>query len=76
MMILRKAKNIKSKKLYFSSKKEADAYIKDNSIYYKDEKIIDISDIKIKGTHNLENIMCAILATKELGISNDAIKMS
>lgn len=72
--VLEKAKNIKSKKLYFSSKKEADAYIKDNSIYYKDEKIIDISDIKIKGTHNLENIMCAILATKELGISNDAIK--
>ena len=72
--VLEKAKNIKSKKLYFSSKKEADACIKNNSIYYKDEKIIDISDIKIKGTHNLENIMCAILATKELGISNDAIK--
>lgn len=67
--VLEKTKDIKSKKLYFSSKQQADAYIKDNALYYKNEKIIDISDIKIKGIHNLENIMCAIIATKELNIN-------
>ncbi len=67
-------KNIKSKKIYFSSKEEADACIRDNSIYYNNEKIIDLSDIKIKGNHNYENIMCAIIATKELNISNEVIK--
>lgn len=68
-----KTANIKSAKLYFSSKKEADACIKDNAIYFKGEKIIDIKDIKIPGVHNLENIMCAIMATKQYGISNEVI---
>jgi len=68
-------KNIKSKKIYFSSNSiDSDAYIKDNFIYYKDEKIISLNDIRIKGKHNYENIMCAIIATKELGISNYDIK--
>jgi len=66
---------LKSKKIYFSSNSlDSDAYIKDNYIYYKDERIIKLSDIRIKGMHNYENIMCALIATKELGITNDQIK--
>ena len=68
-------KNIKSNKIYFGSKTiDSDAYIKDKAIYYKDEKIIDLGDIRIKGMHNYENVMCAIIATKELGITNEQIK--
>jgi len=67
-------KDIKSNKVYFSSSEEADAYIKENAIYYKDEKIINLNEIRVKGMHNYENIMCAIIATKELGISNETIK--
>ena len=67
-------KDIKSNKVYFSSSEEADAYVKENAIYYKDEKIINLNEIRVKGMHNYENIMCAIIATKELGISNETIK--
>ena len=68
-------KNIKSKKVYFTSTELAsDACIHDGAIYYRNEKIIDLSDIRIKGNHNYENIMCALIATKELGISNETIK--
>lgn len=67
-------KNIKSNKKYFSSSEECDCCIKENSIYYNDEKIIDLSDIRVKGMHNYENIMCAIIACKELGIKNETIK--
>lgn len=67
-------KNIKSKKIYFSSIYKSDAYIKDEAIYYKDEKIINLNDIRIKGNHNYENIMCAIIATKQIGITNEQIK--
>ncbi len=67
-------KDIKSNKVYFSSSEEADCYIKENAIYYKDEKIINLNEIRVKGMHNYENIMCAIIATKELGISNETIK--
>ena len=65
-------KNIKSKKIYFGD--NGDACVLDNAIYYKDEKVINLNDIRIKGMHNYENIMCAIIATKELGISNYNIK--
>ena len=67
-------KNIKSNIVFFSSNKDADICIKDDAICYKDEKIVDLSDIKIKGMHNYENIMCAIVATKSLNISNEDIK--
>lgn len=71
---MKKTKKIKSNKIYFSSKEDADCCIKDSAIYYRNEKIVDLSDIRVKGMHNYENIMCAIIATKELGISNEEIK--
>lgn len=67
-------KNIKSTVKYFSSKNEINgAYIKDDSIYYYDEKIVDLDQIRLIGDHNYENIMAAILAVKEIGVSNEAI---
>ncbi len=67
-------KDIKSTVKYFSSKKEINgSYIKDNAIYYYDEKIIDLKDIQLIGVHNYENIMAAIMTVKELGIKNESI---
>lgn len=67
-------KDVSSTVKYFSSKNEINgSYIKDNAIYYYDEKIISLDDIKLIGNHNYENIMAAILAVKELGVSNEAI---
>ena len=63
-------KDIKSKKEYFNGK---DAFIKDDFIFIKDEKIININDIKIKGQHNYENIMAALLVINEFGINKDII---
>ncbi len=72
--VLAQTKNIKSKKLYFSSAKNADCYLKDNFIYYKDEKIINTDDMIIVGKHNKENVMAAILVAKEFNISDDVIR--
>ncbi len=67
-------KDIKSTKEYFSSREVIDgAYLKDNKIYYYDEAIIDIKDVKLQGYHNYENIMAAIMACKHLDISNEII---
>ncbi len=67
-------KNIKSTKKYFSSNNIIDgSYLKDDIIYYYNEPIINTKDIKLKGKHNYENIMCAIMIAKELNISNDII---
>lgn len=67
-------KEIKSEKLYFSSKREKDSYLKDGMIYYHNEAIVDTSACILKGNHNYENMMCAILVAKRLRIANDVIK--
>lgn len=67
-------KEISSKIKYFSSKEEINgAYIKDNAIYYYDEKIVELDKIFLRGMHNYENIMAAIMVVKEFGVSNDVI---
>lgn len=59
----------------FSSKKEINGcYIKDGSIYYYSEEVIKLIDIRLRGVHNYENIMGAILAVKEFGVSNQSIR--
>ena len=65
--------DIKGRKEYFSSKRKTDCYYEDGNIYYKNEKVISTKDILVKGMHNYENIMCAILVMKELNIPNEII---
>jgi len=72
--VVESARNINSTVKYFSSKNEINgSYIKDGAIYYYDEKIVDLSDIKLVGMHNYENIMAAIMVIKELGLDNNCI---
>ena len=72
--VIEATKDIKSTVKYFSSKKEINgSYIKDDAIYYYDEKIIDLKDIQLIGVHNYENIMAAIMVVKEFGVSTDSI---
>ena len=72
--VLNSTKDIKSTVKYFSSKDVINGcYIKDNAIYYYDEKIVDLSDVKLVGNHNYENIMASIMVVKELNIDNESI---
>ena len=65
---------IKGTKIYFSSKEKADCYLKENTIYYNDEEVINTKDITVKGVHNYENAMCAIIVSKLLNVDNKIIK--
>lgn len=72
--VKKELENIKSIKKYFSSKETNTlCHLKDNYIYYDNEKIMNIANIKIKGMHNVENVMCAISAVKEYNVSNEII---
>lgn len=67
-------KDIKSTKWYFSTNEKVDGcYLKDNDIYFFDEKIINTKDIKLQGNHNYQNAMCAIMIAKHFNVSNDII---
>lgn len=67
-------RDILSSKQYFSKNHVEDCYLKNDAIYYQKEKIMDTKDILLKGSHNYENIMAAILAVKAYHVSNEAIK--
>lgn len=66
--------NIPSQKLYFSSIEKATCYIENDKIFYKNEEVCSLNDIRIKGIHNYENVMCAIMVAKQFNISNEIIK--
>lgn len=72
--VLELTKDISSKKIYFSSKEEADIYLKNNQIYYHEEPIVSCDAIKIKGVHNYENCMVGIALAKMFGVTNENIK--
>lgn len=49
-------------------------YIKDNYIYVDEQRIINIDEILLKGNHNYENIMAALLVMNEFELNIDVIK--
>ena len=63
----------KGKKRSFSSTKNAEVCLKDGGIYCCGKKIIDASDIKIPGAHNVENYMTAIAAAYDY-VSDETIE--
>lgn len=70
---------IKANVYYFSTNENYNsnlnmAYLKNNKIFYNKEEIIDINELKIVGPHNIQNAMCAIIASKIINIDNQTIK--
>ncbi len=49
-------------------------YIKDDALFFKDKKIIDIADIKLVGAHNLENILASSVSALLLGATIEGIR--
>lgn len=70
------AQRTKARVLPFSTKEvlEDGVYADDYSIYYKKEKIMEISELSVPGKHNVENALAAISVAKLYGISNEAIR--
>lgn len=71
--------NVRGLPLFFSSKNKCDngTYIQKNNIYFSKNgqsiPVLNISDIRIPGRHNLENYMAAICATFD-DVNIDSIK--
>ena len=63
--------DILSNKLYFNSE---DNYYKDGYIYLHKEQFLNVNDIKLKGTHNYENILMALLVLENFGINKEKVK--
>ncbi len=67
--------DIPSNKEYFSYEDSlCKAYYKDNYIYLDNKKVLNTEDILLKGKHNIENIMAALIACSYFKINIDKIK--
>lgn len=73
--VMENAANSSAQIIPFSTKRELEmgAYLKDNWIYFNAEKVIEVKDIVLPGSHNLENILSAIAAAKLSNVPNEAI---
>ncbi len=56
--------------------KDADIKLVNDKIFFKDEQILDTSDIVIKGKHNVENYMAAIGAVYEFVTKEDVYNVA
>lgn len=74
--VMRIASQSKAKIIPFSVHKELPdgAYIKQGGLYFRDDRVMEVSDIALPGAHNLENILCAMAAAKLTGVENKAIE--
>ena len=63
-------KDIKSTKIYFNDEHN---YIKDNYLYINNEQFLDLTKVKIKGKHNYENILAALLVLKQFSIDKEKV---
>jgi UDP-N-acetylmuramoylalanine--D-glutamate ligase len=72
---------VKSRKFYFSQKRHnfEGAFVEDGKVYLQFKKegiieIVDSKDLKIKGPHNLENVMASSIAGYINGVEKEKIK--
>ncbi|WP_042223854.1 UDP-N-acetylmuramoyl-L-alanine--D-glutamate ligase [Oceanobacillus manasiensis] len=64
-----------SQKVPFSVKQRLTngAWMDQDYLYFREEKVMPVSDIVLVGEHNLENILAAIAAAKLRGATNEGI---
>lgn len=66
--------DIKSTKVYYGHDKTNLAYYDEEGIYYDGKLAIKLDDIILKGKHNYQNIMGAIIAVKKYGVTDEVIQ--
>ncbi len=75
-------KNERVKKLAFSTKREVEngAYSLNGKMFYsnsgKAEEVCSVSDLYIKGEHNVANALAVLVVVKTMGLTNRKIKNS
>lgn len=77
--LLEFSRHVESQVFLFAKEVEDNCcYVKNEAIYFKragnEEHIINLKDCPIIGEHNYQNIMCAVIVAKLVGLENEKIK--
>jgi UDP-N-acetylmuramoylalanine--D-glutamate ligase len=76
------AKRTKAEVFWFSRQKEVDrgAWVRDGNILFRDgtgqREILQVSEIPLKGAHNLENVLAAVCAGALMGCAPEKIRQA
>lgn len=76
------AKKTRAPVFWFSRQKEVDsgAWVRDGNIVFRDtsgqREIMQVSEIPLKGAHNLENVLAAVCAGVLMGCATDKIRQA
>ncbi len=67
--------SVGARQFFFSAVKEVHgAFLKDENIYFKNngdiQKLLSVKKYKLKGRHNLENLIAGLLAARLSGVKN------
>ena len=64
----------KAKIVWISQKERVDGvYLSNGAIYCGEEQVIKVEDLTVKGSHNIENVLCSVAVLKLLGLENQEI---
>lgn len=67
---------IKSKKIWFSTRKKADICCKENQIFFCDQFVCSVNNKLFLAKHNLSNLLCAVGVCKLLDVENKDIQQA
>ena len=68
------AKDARCPVYWFSAKERVEgAYLFDGGLYFENEKIMDVSQLSLKGEHNVKNALAAVCAAKLMGVESGTI---
>ena len=76
------ATRTKAKVFWFSRQKEVErgAWVRDGAVVFRDEKaqreILQVSEIPLKGAHNLENVLAAVCTGALMGCAPEKIRQA
>lgn len=64
----------KAKIVWISQKERVDGvYLSNGAIYCGEEQVIKVEDLTVKGSHNIENVLCSVAVLKLLALENQEI---
>lgn len=79
--VLRELSNVLKSQVYFFSRRDYvnnGVYIENNQIVFNDghkkTKILPLSSVRLRGMHNIENVLASVLSAKLMGVPNGTIK--
>lgn len=81
-MVMKAAEDTLARVYTFSMQKEVEqgAFVKDGRIYLKEEgeiiHLCNLSDVPLRGEHNVENVLAAVVMARRMEVSPDSIRRS